>query len=231
MNTEAAVDSEAPALAERALPGQHDAVLALIGEQVRCRGAVLELGAGSGALAARLAAAGFSVEAADISEADFGACCPFRVTDLDQVDWPAAFADRHWDAVVAVEVIEHLRSPMTFLEQVAKLVEPDGRIILTTPNVDSLAVRVKFLLRGRLRMFEESSVGHISPIFWDLLTRVYLPSAGLRVISATTFPPGEFVQCRTVYRRMWRTLRPLLQSRPRWAGEAHILVLAPALKA
>src|SRR5260370_23953068 len=72
-----------------------------------------------------------------------------------------------FDLVFAVEVIEHVESPINFLRNIAQLLAPEGVAIITTPNVDSLPARAKFLLAGKLRTMDEHSDLH--PHFSDLL--------------------------------------------------------------
>lgn len=65
--------------------------------------------------------------------------------------------------------------------------------MLTTPNVDSLAARCKFFLNGKIRtMDEHSEPTHISPVFFDLLLRQFLPLAGLRLRERLVFPPNGY---------------------------------------
>jgi 2-polyprenyl-3-methyl-5-hydroxy-6-metoxy-1,4-benzoquinol methylase len=60
---------------------------------------------------------------------------------LDTAPWP----DAYFDAVALFEVIEHLQSPRAYIEKIARLVRPGGMLVLTTPNIRSLA----YFLVGR----------------------------------------------------------------------------------
>lgn len=60
---------------------------------------------------------------------------------LDTAPWPDGF----FDAVVLLEVIEHLQSPSAYMEQIKRLVRPGGMMVLATPNIHSLA----YALLGR----------------------------------------------------------------------------------
>lgn len=48
---------------------------------------------------------------------------------------------RAYDIVLLLEVIEHIPQPNIFLEEVAALVKPGGRLLITTPAVDNLLGR------------------------------------------------------------------------------------------
>lgn len=213
-------------LTERTVPGLHDFVFSTVIDDMK-RGKVLDLGAGTGAFAQRLAGAGFDVTAVDREAEGFEADVNFRAVDLGAPGWEEQLGPGQWPLVVAIEVIEHLEAPIAFLRSVAALLAADGRAVVTTPNVDSLPARGKFLLRGKLRMLDEhGDPTHISPIFWDLLTRQYLPHAGLRLVHASTYPPDGFVVGRPAYRRVLTAARPWLSRWPRLTGDNHVLVLA-----
>ncbi len=56
--------------------------------------------------------------------------------------------DASFDAIYALEVFEHLISPLVFLSECARLLKPGGILCLSTPNVSHIGALWQ-LLRGR----------------------------------------------------------------------------------
>ena len=54
----------------------------------------------------------------------------FRIGDVSNLDFPAESAD----IIVAFEIIEHLKEPEKFLEEIKKVLKPDGLCLISTPN-------------------------------------------------------------------------------------------------
>ncbi len=149
-----------------------------------------DLGTGPGAMAARLQALGCEVVAVDRDSTGFEAEVQHVSLDLDQPDFAAQLGLASFALVTAIEVIEHVESPIGFLRNIGRLLAPRGVGVLTTPNVDSLPARSKFFMKGKIRtMDEHSEPTHISPVFFDLLQRQFLPRAGLRLREHLVFPP------------------------------------------
>src|SRR6266478_9529275 len=171
--------------------GLHD----FVGEVVLARYAgpgvrAADLGAGPGAMAARLQSLGCEVVAVDRDSKNFEAQVPHLSLDFDQADFASRIGTASFGLVTAIEVIEHVESPIGFLRNIGELLLPGGVAVLTTPNVDSLPARSKFLLKEKIRtMDEHSEPTHISPVFFDLLQRQFLPRAGLRLREHLVFPP------------------------------------------
>ncbi len=61
-------------------------------------------------------------------------------------DLPLPFPAQFFDVILCSEVIEHLFSPDDLLDEMARLLKPDGYIILTTPNLASWKNRIALLL-------------------------------------------------------------------------------------
>lgn len=152
-----------------------------------------DLGSGPGAMAARLSTLGCDVLAVDRTAEGFEAALPHTILDFDQDDFASALGRNSFDLVTAIEVFEHVESPIGFLRNIGRLLAPGGVAVITTPNVDCLPARVKFLLKGTIRTMDAfGEPTHISPIFYDLLRRQFLPRARMHLREHLLFPPKGF---------------------------------------
>ena len=148
-----------------AAPGLHEAAAALLGAAVAPGSRVLEFGAGSGAMSLRLADAGYAVTASDLFPESFRpGDIPFVAADLNGLfaaQWPQGF-----DAVMALEIVEHLENPRQVLRQIRALLPPGGRLVLSTPNIANPVSQALFLRRGEFQWFRDVDYreqGHITP--------------------------------------------------------------------
>jgi 2-polyprenyl-3-methyl-5-hydroxy-6-metoxy-1,4-benzoquinol methylase len=174
--------------------GLHEYVAAqVIARYARTGTRAVDLGAGPGAMCERLHSFGCEVVAVDRDPAVYQGQHRFVAQDLNHTAFASDLGAASFDLVVAIEVIEHVESPINFLRNIAQLLAPDGVAVITTPNVDSLPARLSFLLEGKIRMMDEvSDPTHISPIFSDLLRRQFLPRAGLKLSEHLLFPPKGY---------------------------------------
>jgi 2-polyprenyl-3-methyl-5-hydroxy-6-metoxy-1,4-benzoquinol methylase len=210
-------------------PGTHEAAAGLLLKHTGPRAGVLDLAAGTGALLLRLKDAGFSdLHATELDPAKFGpveGVTP-RVVDLN-TDFAAPLG-RRFGVVLAIEIIEHLESPRHFLSQVRELMEDDGLLLLSTPNVADWIGRLKFLFTGELRYFTEWHYrrnGHISPLT-DTQLRLLLKETGFGVIDATT--AGSFFgPAKRVMTAPLRWMFHLIGGR-RTSGDVNVYLLAKA---
>jgi SAM-dependent methyltransferase len=150
-----------------ALPGLHPFTAALASSHLQAGDHILDLAAGSGAMSLRLHDLGMRVTATDYVEENFRlhGQIPFVRADLNE-PFAATYACQ-FDAVMASEIIEHLENPRHFARECFRLLKPGGKVILSTPNVDSAASIVRFLRDGTFAWFSETDYvkqGHITPL-------------------------------------------------------------------
>jgi 2-polyprenyl-3-methyl-5-hydroxy-6-metoxy-1,4-benzoquinol methylase len=208
--------------------GLHDFVFGVITGTVRPRGRALDLGAGPGAMGERLNTLGFEVLSVDRDSGAYQGKQPFLTQDLNDAHFAQPIGPASFDLIVAVEVIEHVESPINFLRNIAQLLAPGGRAVITTPNVDSLPARLRFLFGGTIRMMDEfSDPTHISPIFSDLLRRQFLPQAGLRMAEHKLFPPKGYQLTRKPFAVPLALIAPVFPG-DSVLGDNHIFVLEAA---
>ncbi len=86
---------------------------------------------------------------------------------------PLPFDDASFDAVVSVEVIEHVEDQFAFLRELARIAKPGAPVIVTTPNTLNANSRVRTLAQGFPVLYDPLPLathdprrlgGHIHPI-------------------------------------------------------------------
>lgn len=106
---------------------------------------VLDLGANDGSLSRKIASSGAAVTAVDMNLPDRIAQVEALRIDLD-TNFPEVFNNRLFDTVIALDVIEHLHSPETAVERIAKLTRNNGFLLASTANISYIIMRLTHLL-------------------------------------------------------------------------------------
>lgn len=221
--------SKQPGRLVRALDGTHERVVETALRHVSPGARALELGAGSGALTERLQAAGLRVTAADIANY-FELDTEFVKLDFNDPGFDRTLSSE-FDLITSVEVIEHLENPTAFLRSICRLLKANGVAILTTPNVENVPARLKFLLRGEVRAMDKNAPEHVTPIHLDLFFRQIVPRSGLTLVDHFVHPKNDFpLTGRRYLVPFLRMLVPFLKG-PALTGDCHFLVLKRSLNA
>jgi len=208
---------------EYASPGTHELAVARALRHIPSGRRALDLSAGTGALAECLQAAGFRVTAVD-GVNYFEGDSEFVLLDLNESDFDRRFTSR-FDVITSVEVIEHLENPFAFLRGISRLLNENGIAIVTTPNVDNAAGRLKFFLSGTVRPMDSNSPGHITPIHLDLFRRQIVPRTGLELVEHFVYPKGGFpLTGRRYFLPFFWLFVPLMRG-PALTGDSHVFVL------
>lgn len=121
----------------------------------------LDLGCGDGAVSRSIRAERLTV--ADVSpvalERARAAVPGADAAELDP-DAPLPFDDGSFDLVVCAETLEHVRDVQLLVSEVRRVLEPGGRLAITTPShgrlmrvPDPLSPHIRFFTKARLRTF------------------------------------------------------------------------------
>jgi 2-polyprenyl-3-methyl-5-hydroxy-6-metoxy-1,4-benzoquinol methylase len=167
-----------------AAPRLHESVADVILQRFKKNRSILELGAGSGALTARLIDLGFTVVPVDLDGTSWKVNSVQVVeANLNDADWVDKLPVKKFDQVVAVELIEHLENPKKFLRDISGLLNEGGMAIITSPNVFCADSIIKVIFRQTFYCFDRtqySESGHIS-ILPAWLIELFAQDAGLKI--------------------------------------------------
>lgn len=142
----------------------------------------LDLASGNGALSQQLLDVGLNVASTSWD----GQCqlpIPVYPLNLDLAFNPDSVGGRRYDLVCAIEIIEHVENPAGFMRSCAEVLAPGGLLIVSTPNVESSAARLQWLIHGYPQIFSTEEVHnnrHISMI-WRQGMDYFVEKAGLVV--------------------------------------------------
>jgi SAM-dependent methyltransferase len=93
------------------------------------------------------------------------------------IDEPLPFPDESFDAVVAAEVLEHLRLPERALAEAMRVLRPGGLLVGSVPNCFRLKSRLRFLL-GRPPESDPTLLHLFDP---DAVSRLLDPFAAVEI--------------------------------------------------
>lgn len=132
---------------------------------------VLELGPGPGAMTRVLLDRGHAVtvieNSPDALEALRSSTAEVVEADLDQAGWAEELRGRRFQAILACDVLEHLRAPERVLSLLREFMGPAGRIIISIPNIAYAGV----LAALRLGIFDYSDKGLLDHTHVRFFTR------------------------------------------------------------
>src|SRR4051794_9876571 len=145
----------------------HADVVRLVGEGAR----VLELGPATGYMSRAMAKRGCSVVGieldAKMAEQASKVCERVIVGDLDELDLERELGEERFDAIVAADVLEHLKEPLATLNRLRPYLGEDGAFVISVPNVAHGSVRLA-LLEGR---FDYRDIGLLDATHLRFFTR------------------------------------------------------------
>lgn len=135
---------------------------------------ILKIGCGSGYFASELISAGFShvrvIDNGDfIAYPDVRERCDFKSADLsfESIGYP----DGYFDAVIALQVLEHVENPWHAVRECERVLRKGGMFIVTVPRADALPYRWSYLVRRTPDAFhrDNNDVNFFIPELWSRL--------------------------------------------------------------
>lgn len=177
-------------LRERANKGLHKFLIEWLQQQswfIPNQLSLMDIGCGSGAFLKLCQEAGIkNMHGLDMDTKQFGLSdIPVSSINLDIV---TSESFGLFNVITALEILEHLHNPGNLFQLISSHLAPDGKAVITTPNIHSIAARLLFLGRGRLPHFDnKSDATHVYPVYLENIQRI-LPTYGLKLSAVHYFP-------------------------------------------
>ena len=122
---------------------------------------VLEVGTATGLLTAEMKALGCHVvgieQDKEMAEVARPYCEKLIVGDMETLDFPE---QQLFDAIILGDILEHVRNPQAMLTKLKAHLRPEGKVLLSLPNVPNIRVRLQSLFGcfgyNRVGMLDES---------------------------------------------------------------------------
>jgi SAM-dependent methyltransferase len=207
---------------DTAIPFLNERLLVFVDEYRRRRRergrplAVLDVGCGRNAVLSTHVDPQDSYTGCDIAPLEGVELKRFELVDLNSEQLSDKLGEQRFDVIFCGEVIEHVYSPDDLIEDLKRLLQPDGLLLLSTPNLGYWLNRV-LLLFGISPLFVENSArvklgrrtrslgqgnvteGHIR-LFTYRAMRDFLSLHGLRLLRTRSTPVWSFPPDRLVCR-------------------------------
>ncbi len=171
----------AAALASEGVSSNHiyDAFVRCITEK-KLAGDALDFGAGRGGLVKVMKALGLfsSLSAIDLIDFPGTKYEPGVIWKFQDLNLQTPFEKSSFDVVCSSEVIEHLENPRFVVREWFRLLRPNGYLVFSTPNNESLRSLLHLVCRGHFVAFgEQSYPAHITALLRKDMQRI-LAEAG-----------------------------------------------------
>lgn len=123
---------------------------------------IIDVGAGSGNISHALYKSGFKNITCCDNDPKLLNICSRNGLDAKKIDFDKKlpFTDGHFDCLIMIDAIEHVKEPHKVIQDLKRIVKKGGKLILFTPPYDS----VRWILAERFHNFiTRRKSDHISP--------------------------------------------------------------------
>lgn len=154
---------------------------------------VLDIAAGEGALTKQLLDIGLRVSCTSWNGRSNVAVPTYRL-NLDESFSVKDVGDCCYSLVCCIEAIEHIENPSCLLRSCRSIMAPGGRLLLSTPNVESAVARIQWLIHGCPSIFEVEEVRqnrHIS-MQWRQGLEFLIERSGFTILEKHLLGPFRF---------------------------------------
>jgi SAM-dependent methyltransferase len=100
----------------------------------RSDGRALDVGCGVGQVVDRLTQAGCEAHGVDVSEPNIARARKFSKRCIFYDGKCLPYPDQNFASVGALNVLEHVEEPENFLRELVRVVEPGGKVVVSSPN-------------------------------------------------------------------------------------------------
>jgi 2-polyprenyl-6-hydroxyphenyl methylase/3-demethylubiquinone-9 3-methyltransferase len=155
----------------------------------------IDVGCGAGLLCEPLARLGARVTGVDAAPENIGAAHAHAQASGLAIDYVAGELDgvgaRRFDLVTSMEVIEHVTDPAAFVAGLARVLAPDGLMVVSTPNRTPLSRLAMISIGEGTGMIPRGTHDHAKFLTPDELTALF-EEVGLTVTDrrGLSFSPG-----------------------------------------
>lgn len=150
---------------------------------------VLDIPSGAGAFTQRLIAKNIEVHSGDIENFMEVNNPNFREGNMNE---RLPYDDGFFDTVVCIDGIEHLERPFDFIGECSRMVKKGGKVIISTPNINSLRSRWRWFWTSHhnknkvpLNENNPTPLHHINMMAYQRL-RYILHTRNFKIITVTT---------------------------------------------
>jgi SAM-dependent methyltransferase len=148
------------------------AVAGAVTERHSGRGILIDVGCGAGSMWSYLRSRFDRCFGVDVVRYD-GLTDEVEFHQIDLDTGRAPLPDATGDVVVAVETIEHLENPRSFVRELTRLAKPGGWLVVTTPNQLSVLSKMTLVLKNEFNAFQYGSYpAHLTALLEADLRRI-----------------------------------------------------------